>query len=177
MIFLQLAKSAHVAQWLSLVNENRAVLERWLPYLKQLQTLEDAQQYIQFNKHLDFYLGACIYEIWVNQTLVGQVVLHNGRYRTKSVEIGYWLGVHYRGHKWASQACYALINKVFIEQDIQTIQLHCSNNNIASQKVALQLGFQLHEATATLHEYHLAREDWWLEYDTEGYLRYFESSP
>jgi len=68
MLYLQKAKPENAKLWLKLVQQNRMELEQWLPHLKEIKTEGQAEAYLQKNAHLDFYLGAHIYEVWTKKT-------------------------------------------------------------------------------------------------------------
>jgi RimJ/RimL family protein N-acetyltransferase len=61
----------------------------------------------------------------------------------KTVEIGYWLHVDYLGRGIASQVAGALTELAFATWlEIDTVEIHHSESNIASGKVPLRLGFK-----------------------------------
>lgn len=168
MPFLQKAILVNASTWLHLVNQDRTNLEHWMPYLRDIQTLEDAQDYIRLNECLDFYLGTHIYEIWAKESLVGLVMLHSGRYAQKAVEIAYWIGAEYRGNGYSVDACHLLIDHVFTEiKGIHHILLKCMDNNKASQAIAQKLGFQLHTHQDGILEYRMTPTIWQVKPDID----------
>lgn len=59
----------------------------------------------------------------------------------KSAEIGYFIDKDYEGHGLISQACGLLIDYVFMEFDIERLELGCDVNNAGSQRIADKFGF------------------------------------
>jgi ribosomal-protein-serine acetyltransferase len=170
---LQKAKITNAQKWLTLVAQDRANLEYWMPYLQELQTLEQAQQYIQKNANLDFYLGEHIFEIWKASSLVGLVTLHNGRIRDKSVDLGYWLGVDYTGKGIMAEACQHLISKTFVDHPIQMIYIRCLEENLPSRALAVRLGFELKYQEGAIFHFQMSRAQWMQEHYEEEDLFYF----
>lgn len=170
---LQKAKPKNAQKWLTLVAQDRANLEYWMPYLQELQKLEQAQQYIKKNANLDFYLGEHIFEIWHATNLVGLITLHNGRIRDKSVDLGYWLGVDYTGKGIMAEACRHLISKTFVDHSIQTIYIRCLEENLPSRALAVRLGFELKYQKGAILHFKMQRTQWMQKYYEEEDLFYF----
>jgi ribosomal-protein-serine acetyltransferase len=162
MLYLQRAQQEHAPLWFELLQNNRAWLEPWMPHLKAIQTLEQAQAYLKKYATLDIYLGAHIYELWTEGgTLVGLAQVHSGRFTTQSVELAYWLGQAYTGKGYATTACRRLIAMLFATQPrIQRVHIRCKTANRASQKVAQRLGMQLLSSNAEEQRYGLSKTDW-----------------
>jgi RimJ/RimL family protein N-acetyltransferase len=58
-------------------------------------------------------------------------------------ELGYWLGTHYWGHGYATEAVRAVIDHVFTElHDEQTLYSGARISNPASRRVLEKCGFQ-----------------------------------
>lgn len=159
-LYLQKAKPQNASKWLNLVQKNRLELEKWMPYLKKIRRLEEAEAYIQENASLDFYLGVHIYEIWVSNTLVGLITLHSGRMIAQSVELAYWLGFDYRGKGSITQACQFLISKTFIETKMAKICINCLITNKASQAVASRLCFKLKKEENQICYFEMSKQEW-----------------
>lgn len=170
MLYLQKAKPENAKIWLKLVQQNRIELEQWLPHLKEIKTEGQAEAYLQKNAHLDFYLGAHIYEIWTKKNLVGLISLHSGRVTDQSVQLAYWLGVDYIGYGYAIKACQALISKSFVDYPIQVFRIHCLRTNLPSKKLAIHLGFDLEKEQDAVLYFVMSRVKWFESYYEEDDL-------
>lgn len=173
MLYLNPAQPHHAKKWLALVQQDRAWLEHWMPYLKTIQTEAEARAYVEKNARLGFYLGEQIYEIWQEDLLVGLIMLHSGRLTAQSVEIGYWLGKAHTGQNLAAAACQLIFSKVFATTPIQYIYIKCATQNYASQSVAKKLGLSLKESWGAIHTYTLSRAQWMQTNYDEDDLFYF----
>ena len=59
-------------------------------------------------------------------------------------ELGYWMGVPYWGHGYATEACRALVDWGFSELDLEKIWAGAFEDNTASQRVQEKCGLTLH---------------------------------
>ncbi|WP_052600333.1 GNAT family N-acetyltransferase [Aureispira sp. CCB-QB1] len=170
MLYLQKAKPHNASKWLNLVQQNRLELEKWMPSLKKMRRVQEAEAYIQKNAHLDFYLGVHIYEIWVANTLVGLITLHSGRILTQCVALAYWLGADYKGKGYATQACQFLISKTFVDTKITKICINCLTTNHASQAVAYRLCFKLRKEEKKILYFEMDKKEWLEHYFEDEHL-------
>lgn len=159
-LYLQKAKVANAAKWLHLLDQDRLELEYWLPHLKQIKTVEDAQQHIQKSSPSDFYLGEVIYEIWTSKDLVGLISLHSGRLSDNSVAMAYWLGKSFRSKGYSSIACQQLISKTFAQTTIQAMYIKCLYSNKASQALASSLNFIVSQSKDGILSWKMYRDRW-----------------
>lgn len=87
------------------------------------------------------------------------------------VEIGYWIGVPYWGHGYATEACRHAVDLAFTTMEFQSLYAPILARNRASQRVLEKLGFR-HMRTYTntmyakwskyeiLVEFSLTRHEW-----------------
>lgn len=170
---LQRANPKNAHHWYALLEKSRANLEQWMPHLKEIQSLADAQAYVEKYARLDIYLGEHIYEIWEGDNLVGLISLHSGRMRKQTAELGYWLGTDYTGRGLGSAACQLLLSKTFIERPLNQIFIRCEEENYASQAVARRLGFSFLEKKGSILSFGMTREEWLFNYYEEEDLLCF----
>lgn len=173
MLYLQRAQLEHAPLWLAVLDNNRPYLEPWMPHLKNIRTLADAQAYIKQYAYLDIYLGFHIYEMWTEAgQLVGLITLHGGRLTQKSAELGYWLGSDYTGNGYVTLACNHLISMAFDQHDLERIQIRCLAQNIPSRKVARRLGMTLLPAAGEEVLFEVTQADW--DQDSNYWLWFLE---
>jgi RimJ/RimL family protein N-acetyltransferase len=80
--------------------------------------------------------------IFLGERVVGGTGL-NLRGAENTVEIGYWVHVDYIGKGIATQVSRALTESAFaLWEEIDTVEIHHDEANIASGKVPQHLGFQ-----------------------------------
>lgn len=173
MLYLQRAKKEHAQIWFSLLEENRAYLEPWLPHLKDITTLATAQAYLKKYEALDIYLGSHIYELWTQDgELVGLATLHSGRFNDQSAELAYWLGAAYTRKGYATAACRHLISMAFATQRLTSLRIRCLRDNLPSQQVAQRLEMQPIPSKEDQVLYELLQENW--TQDTDYWLWFLE---
>lgn len=173
MLYLQRAKTEHAHYWLALLEESRAFLEAWMPHLKAITNLTEAQAYLKKYAHLDIYLGNHIYELWTAAgELVGLANLHSGRFSQKSAQLAYWLGASFTGKGYATTACQHLISMAFATQSLQSLQIRCLANNLPSQKIAQRLGMSPLSQENNQLVFEIKKEDW--QQDKDYWLWFLE---
>ena len=125
------------------VTESHEHLEPWMPWIKfEPQSVVQREVLIStwseaWDDRAEFVMG-----IFLGDRVIGGTGLHL-RGDIKTVEIGYWLHVDYLGRGIASQVAGALTELAFATWlEIDTVEIHHSESNIASGKVPLRLGFK-----------------------------------
>jgi RimJ/RimL family protein N-acetyltransferase len=98
--------------------------------------LGDAQQFIAAVNRQD---GEIAFAITLDDALIGLCGVNP---RTSGVEIGYWLGVPYWGHGYATEAARALIDYAFADLRHEAMQAGARVSNPASRRVLEKCGFQ-----------------------------------
>ncbi|MGH1334676.1 MAG: GNAT family N-acetyltransferase [Aureispira sp.] len=173
MVYLQRAKLEHAQLWFSILEDNRAHLEPWLPNLKEIVDVTTAQAYVKKYALLDIYLGIHIYEMWTEEgQIIGLATVHSGRFKDKSAELAYWLGTAYTGKGYATTACRHLISMAFASHRLTGIKIRCLVDNIPSQQVAKRLGMQPLPREANQLLFEIQKEDW--EQDADYWLWFLE---
>ncbi len=125
----------------TLIARNRDHLDQWMRWTARIQTLQDAQHYIQ--RHADRYAAGSGFHagLWVHGELVGGVVCHEIDRDSHKTEIGYWLDAGYTGRGLVTRACRAVITALFQRQGLHRIEIMCMTENRPSRAVAERLGF------------------------------------
>lgn len=94
---LRIYEGRHAQEVAELVDQNRAYLRQWLPWLDNSRTVEDSKAFIknslqQFANNEGFQMG-----IWYKGKLVGGIGYHPIDWANRKVEIGYWLAETHQG--------------------------------------------------------------------------------
>jgi ribosomal-protein-serine acetyltransferase len=89
---LRIFEERHAREVAELVDQNRAYLRQWLPWVDNSRTVEDSRAFIrsslqQFAQNEGFQMG-----IWNRDTFAGGIGYHPIDWVDRKVEIGYWLG-------------------------------------------------------------------------------------
>jgi RimJ/RimL family protein N-acetyltransferase len=100
-------------------------------------TLSDAHAWL---RTIDGKTSAAIYLVTLAQgTVIGVCGVEPGGDRT---ELGYWLGTHYWGQGYATEAVRAVIDHAFAELGCEELQSGARISNPASRRVLEKCGFQ-----------------------------------
>ena len=98
--------------------------------------IEDAEQFVaSVNKRE----GEACFVITLDGTPIGMCSVD---LREDGLELGYWLGVAYWGHGFATEAARALIDHAFGDLEHETLISGARVNNPASRRVLEKCGFQ-----------------------------------
>jgi ribosomal-protein-serine acetyltransferase len=134
---LRLYEERHAQEVAELVDENRAYLRQWLPWVDNSRSVEDSRAFIrgslqQFAQNEGFQMG-----IWFRNTFAGGIGYHQLDWADRKVEIGYWLDEAFQGKGLMTKACRTLIAYAFTELGV---------NDPTAKAEDLRLS-----STATLH--------------------------
>jgi ribosomal-protein-serine acetyltransferase len=138
---LRIYEERHAQEVAELVDQNRAYLRQWLPWLDDSRTVEDSKAFIrgslqQFARNEGFQTG-----IWYRDTFAGGIGYHPIDWAKRKVEIGYWLGESFQGKGLMTKACRTLITYAFAELGLNKVEIHCATENIRSCAIPKRLGF------------------------------------
>jgi ribosomal-protein-serine acetyltransferase len=153
-----------------LVEENRAYLREWLPWVDAQTSVEDSRTFIlttqqQHASNLGFQTG-----IWFRGQLAGVIGFHAIDWANKSVELGYWIGSAYQGYGIVTKACRCLVDHAFDEFQLNRVQIRCATENKKSCAIIERLGFNqeglIHQAEflydhyVDLYVYGMTADEW-----------------
>jgi RimJ/RimL family protein N-acetyltransferase len=119
-------------------------------------TADGVRNYIEMqNSYAPFELDKCFdlaIERLIDSKVMGMLTLV--RRKNNLGEIGYALGIHYRGRGYATEAAGALMDYAFAELGLHRIQATTSADNPDSYKVMERLGMrrEAHLREATLRD-------------------------
>ena len=140
-ISLELIADKHARPLLDLLDANRIHLRKWLPWVDNMQTVEDFQAYtnrskVQHEEGTDFG-----YVILVNGIVAGRIGIHYIHQHNRNGAIGYWLGQDFTGQGTVTKACYALIDYCFNNLGLNRIEIKCATENYKSAAIPERLKF------------------------------------
>lgn len=125
----------------TLVNNNRAYLRTWLPWVDVTNSPVVTETVIgswekDFENKQDIVLG-----IFENGSYIGNIGLHNLKNSERGGMIGYWLAENNQGRGIITDCVRALINFGFYTLGLNRIYIHCAAENKKSRAVPERLGF------------------------------------
>jgi ribosomal-protein-serine acetyltransferase len=138
---LRLLEERHSSIVFALADRERQRLRQWLPWVDATKSEDDILAFIrrsleQFANNNGFAAG-----IWEHGQFVGVIGLHPIDWRNRRVEIGYWVGSEFEGRGIITDACRAIVKHLFVELELNRVEIHCASANARSIGVPRRLGF------------------------------------
>lgn len=104
-------------------------------------------KYPQYQQELDHYIPplnpAMDLGIWVNETLVGQVMLVRLQDNFTGAEFGYWIGGEYEGQGIITRCVGGLMDYAIDNMGIEWFIIGCAADNHRSSAIPERLGYRL----------------------------------
>ena len=138
---LRLLDETDAEVFFSVIQQNRAYLDRWLRWSAGVQTLADARVFLErfaqkANADDGFYAG-----IFCNGALVGGIVCHYINPSSNKTEIGYWLAEDAVGKGLVTRSCEVVLKVLFEDKGLHRVEIQCGVENERSRAVPIRLGF------------------------------------
>lgn len=139
-IYLKKNVLADAQEMFLCVDSDRERLRTFLPWVDKTNTLEDEFRFINSS---DVWNGKPMtsYGIFYKDKYVGNITVHNIVYDDKRCELGYWLHGDYEGIGLMSEAV-SILEGVLLSSGFKRVEIHCSEQNIRSIKVAERNGYR-----------------------------------
>lgn len=145
------------------IERNRAWLRRWLPWVKDDYSIDDAFCFLEEADAGNHDKTSLTMGIWASGVFCGAIGLHKIIPLHRNTSIGYWIDEAFSGRGIATSACRAIVSEGFLSYDLNRIEIRCAAENHRSCAIPQRLGFE---------EEGLLREAEWL-YDHWVDLRLF----
>jgi len=133
---------AYAAEIYGLVNENRAYLQTWLPWVAHTLSVQDTLAFIRGVSHYDIYAADFNLTIFYRQHIVGLLGFVRGKKKMRQLEIGYWLDEKHQGMGIMLRSVRSLIAFGFAHSDAQKIIIRADAHNLRSRAIPEALGFK-----------------------------------
>ncbi len=169
-ISLEFLEEIHAESMLNVVNDNRQYLKEWLPWVDNMQTVDNFKNYISDSKKRAADKTDFGFAIIIDKNIVGRIGMHYINQQNKMGEIGYWLAGGMQGKGIVTKCCQAVAKFGFNELGLNRIEIKCGVGNHRSRAIAEKLKFKeegiLHQAEwlndkfIDLHLYALVKEEW-----------------
>jgi ribosomal-protein-serine acetyltransferase len=139
--YLRLLEERHAAEAFALVDQDRAFLREWLPWVDATETQDDTLAFIRSTLE-QFASGKGIAAgIWHGNRFCGVIGTHKLDLLNRKVEIGYWLGQSFQGKGIITAACRVVVSHLLGEMGLNRVLICCATGNSKSAAVAQRLGF------------------------------------
>ena len=160
----------HAAPVFQLIQKNRGQLEKWLPWVTNIHSEADFQNFLNGAKQRVADKQAAAFFIRHKGEIAGNIGIYHIDHQNKIAAIGYWLGEEFQGKGVITEACREIIRYGFMEFNLNRIELKCGTGNVKSKAIPERLGFTkegiLRQAELgngnfqDLYLYSLLRQEW-----------------
>lgn len=140
---LEVMEPGHADELFRLTDENRAHLRMWLPWLDDIQRVEDTRRFIELTRAQRAENNGFQAVIRSEGRLAGVLGHHGIDWTRRSTSLGYWLaaGAQHRG--LMTRSCRALVEHAFEEFALERVEIRCAVENLRSRAIPERLGFHL----------------------------------
>lgn len=169
-IALEPLKFSHAFQMFQAIDQNRAFLSPWLPFVQDTETQEDTESFIQSVTSVAPKDRDEVFVIWYNNRFAGLIGFKDTDRVNRKTEIGYWLIESMTGKGIIALSTKSLIEFAFSHLKMNRIVIRCGVGNYKSSAVPKRLGFQMEgvERDGEKHQtryidlevYSLLRKEW-----------------
>ena len=138
---LRMLMRQHAPEFLEMVTENRDYLGEWIAWAYAINSVADAEEFIQRGITRYTEDGIPWIGIWQDEQLVGGIIFFPLEPRIRATKIGYWLTQSATGRGLMTRAIEAVLPFVFEELKINRLGLETELGNQKSKGVAERMGF------------------------------------
>ena len=127
----------------SLIDQDRAYLRQWLPWVDSTETEDDSAAFIRSALE-QFASGEGITAgVWHERRFAGVIGTHRINRLYRKVELGYWLGESFQGNGIMTDSARAMVTHLFDERAVNRVEICCAVGNHKSIAIPRRLGFTL----------------------------------
>ncbi|WP_433943167.1 GNAT family N-acetyltransferase [Paenibacillus sp. SN-8-1] len=138
---LKLLGIRDAARLFELTNQDRDMLDEWLPWVKYTHKVGDSEDFIQ--SQLDIFargIGISCSIVYQGE-IAGCISVMDINQANRTASIGYWLGSAYQGKGLMTKSCKAMIDYAFGELGLNRIEIRAGVGNQKSRSIPERLGF------------------------------------
>jgi ribosomal-protein-serine acetyltransferase len=140
---LVLLEPRHAEPLFRAVDENRAHLREWLPWVDATRSPDDSLAFIRRTQK-QFGANAGFQTALVAGDEIAGMIGHVGiRWGHRATALGYWLAETHQGRGFMTLACRAYIDHAFRELGLNRVEIRAATENRRSRAIPGRLGFQL----------------------------------
>ncbi len=126
----------------SLTNNNRAYLQKWLPWVDTCISQSDALNFITSTHNALWENSRLTFGIFYKGKIAGVIGFNRVDLSSGQAEIGYWIGEAFQGLGMVTSACTKLLAIGFHQLALNSISIKCAIDNGKSQNIPIRLGFE-----------------------------------
>ena len=138
---LRLLEEKDAAEMFALIEQNRAHLRHWLPWLDMTISMQDEINFIHHSEQQYIRSQGLTCAIIHHGSIAGSIGYNSIDWQNRKTEIGYWLGAAFEGKGLMTQACEELIQFAFSVLELNKVEIRCATGNNRSCAIPQRLGF------------------------------------
>ena len=127
------------------VEETFDDLKPWMPWARQMPTLEESESYVR-RAQCEFLARedlALLLFLKGTNTIVGGSGLHRIDWDIPKFEIGYWCRKRFQGRGYITESTEAITKFAFDILEAKRVEIRCDSKNVRSRRIPDRLGFKL----------------------------------
>ena len=138
---LRLIEENDASEMFTLVEQNRAHLRTWLPWLDTTLSVQDELNYIRNMQQQCAQSQSLTCSIIYDGRIAGSIGYNTIDWQDRKTEIGYWLGATFEGKGLMTQACEEMIRFAFHVLELNKVEILCATGNTRSRAIPQRLHF------------------------------------
>ncbi len=139
---LRLLEESDAAELHGLIEANRDLLARWLPWAAK-QTFEDTLEFVGRTKEQPIGNDGFQLAIVCAERIAGVVGYRDVDWEQRSTSLGYWLGAEHQGRGTMTEAVRALVDHAVFGWRLDRVEIRAAVDNRRSRAIPERLGFRL----------------------------------
>ncbi|HST59845.1 MAG TPA: GNAT family protein [Longimicrobium sp.] len=142
-LHVELLQPHHAEALFRAVDENRAHLRQWLPWVDATRSVDDSRAFIRGTQK-QFGADEGFQTVLVVRGEVAGMIGHTGiRWARRATGLGYWLAEKHQGRGFMTLACRAYVDHSFRELGLNRVEIRAATGNARSRAIPERLGFPL----------------------------------
>jgi ribosomal-protein-serine acetyltransferase len=139
---LVLLEQRHAPMLFALIEDNRAHLRKWLPWVDATRSVNDSLAWVQatldqFAKGMSLNVG-----LFSNNTLAGVCSYHTIDWANRRTSVGYWLAASHQRKGLMTRAVRALTTHAFASLQLNRLEIRAAVDNKRSRSIPERLGYK-----------------------------------
>ncbi|AST91555.1 alanine acetyltransferase [Sutcliffiella cohnii] len=125
-----------------LINESRAYLREWLPWIDRIKSKNDMELFI-LNCFYGYEANGIINTVILfNKKIVGMAGYNMIDWMNRTTSIGYWIDQRYQGKGITTLVAYTLTDYAFKNLKLNRVEIRAAVQNKKSRAIPEKLGYQ-----------------------------------
>jgi ribosomal-protein-serine acetyltransferase len=139
---LRLPEERYSPEAAALIRRHCAELARWLPWVSEGFSVEDAREFARLNRRQYEAGEGFSLQIVYRGRVAGNAGYNSIDWQNRRTEIGYWLAPPFQGRGLMTKTCRFLVTHALAGLGLNRVEILCAVGNDRSRAVPERLGFR-----------------------------------